>query len=527
MADKAAHECDVLIVGAGLSGILAAIRLKDIGIPAERIVMVDAADGVGGTWHWNDYPGCAVDNWSYAYLPLLDRTKFVPSKRYPPRDEINSYINTLVDHQGLRDIIRFRHWVTSLQWNEESQTWTADAISNEEKQIDPYTHEGGQEPNEHITARHVILGGGPIAFPVKPDFPGLEDKFQGAWLKTARYDKSVSLEGKRVAIVGTGCSCAQVIESIGYHDYPKGVKELLVFQRTPSWCLPREDEPTPDHVREEIVERGGKKLVTEYFAYLDSLMPMYASPFPGNKELRDQLAAGIRATVKDQAVAEKLIPVDVQFFAKRPLVMDHYHEAYNNPKVKLIAEGGVVSADETGLTTKEGNHYDVDVVITGAGFDAFRPHVNTVVGRDGIEMNELWGFKPDDTDFSRRRMKTMLGIHTPKFPNLYTMIGPQSLNPAVQVPRISDSQAKHIAEFINDSLKKDFIVEASEQQANEWTEECGKLAEGKVYGTVTNWYNKGGNYADENNYWGDIIPYIERVESQKVADYIDSKTKTT
>ncbi|MBO0856637.1 MAG: NAD(P)/FAD-dependent oxidoreductase, partial [Nocardia sp.] len=202
------HE--VIIVGAGFSGIGAAITLKEAGF--DDFLIVDDADGVGGTWHWNTYPGIAVDIPSFSYQFSFEKSSHW-SRVYAPGHELKQYAEHCVDKYGLRPRIRFGTTVSAAEFDEDDSAWTLTTADG-----------------TRLRARYVIGATGVLTRPKLPDIPGVES-FSGITMHTARWDHAQDLRGRRVAIIGTGASAVQIIPSIA----PE-VEHLTVLQRTPIWC---------------------------------------------------------------------------------------------------------------------------------------------------------------------------------------------------------------------------------------------------------------------------------------------------
>ncbi len=244
--NEASANFEVVVVGAGFSGLLCTNYLKKSGIDSIRVF--EMTPSVGGVWAnggVGSYPGAACDVPSYAYLPLLDQTGFIPTKKYVSQPEISAYAELLTDHVGIRDCIRFSRKVIEARYlDDDKRIWQITTVDTE-----------SGEDIEVVTCKHFVSANGPLSSPRLPEFGGMES-FNGESFHTAQWDKSADLSGKRVGIIGTGASAAQVITSIADQ-----VESLHVFQRTPTWALPREDELTPDDVRSQFHAGGYGELL--------------------------------------------------------------------------------------------------------------------------------------------------------------------------------------------------------------------------------------------------------------------------
>ena len=233
------QKFDVAIIGCGFSGMLCANFLRTSGIT--NFCVLEMSPGLGGVWSHGGvggYPGAACDVPSYTYLPFLDQTGFIPSKKYVNQSEIADYANLLADHCEIREHIRFSSKVLSVDYLD-AATWQLD-IWDTDKDC----------PVEPITAAHIVCANGPLSSPRMPEIPGVES-FAGESFHTAKWDYAVNLKGKRVGVIGTGASAAQVITTIA-----DDVAELTVFQRTPTWAMPRDDEPTPPEIKDAFKAGG-------------------------------------------------------------------------------------------------------------------------------------------------------------------------------------------------------------------------------------------------------------------------------
>lgn len=471
---------DAVVVGSGFSGLLCASYLKDEGIDDIRIF--EMTPSVGGVWAnkgVGSYPGAACDVPAYTYLPFLDRTGFIPSKKYVSQPEISGYAEMLVDHIGVRDRIRFSRKVVRLSYiGQGEKVWS---ITTEET--------GTGKPAETVTAQHVVTANGPLSSPRMPEIKGMK-KFKGESFHTAQWDRNASLKGKKVGVVGTGASAAQVIVAIADE-----VESLTVFQRTPTWCLPRDDEPTPPELAEKFREGGYGEELRRVEWKGEAVSNEGAVPFEALHDVKqnDAICDGLAATIKEQVNDPELIKLltpDYPFFCKRALFIDDYYAAYNKPNVTLVDDsGGVVGVNETGLEIARGDTFDFDVIIYATGFDSnFIPFL--IEGRDGVTLADKFG-ADESNNFQMVTPHSLWGIHVDEMPNLYMMIGPQSLNPVTNVTLLCEVQANYISNLVGRMKRENQLeVEPTTAAVDQWTDLCESTSEGKVWLRCNNWYMK-------------------------------------
>jgi cation diffusion facilitator CzcD-associated flavoprotein CzcO len=472
---------DVVIIGAGFSGLLCASYLTEASV--DNIRIFEMTPSVGGVWSNGGvgaYPGAACDVPAYTYLPFLDRTGFIPSRKYVSQPEISGYAEMLTDHVGIRDQIRFSRKVVEVKYLGEGESvWQVSTVDTD-----------SGEGLETVTCRHLVSANGPLSSPRMPEISGM-GKFKGESFHTAQWDRSAALAGKKVGVVGTGASAAQVIVAIA-----DDVESLHVFQRTPTWYLRRDDEPTPPD-RAAKFKAGG---YGERLRYVDwngehppeepPLIPFEAlHDEKQNDAICAQLAQMIQDDVDDPELAKTLTP-DYPFFCKRALFIDDYYTTFNKPNVTLVHDdGGVVGVDEDGLIVGCGDHYDLDVIIYATGFDSgFIPF--PVIGRNGVSLADKFGAN-EANNFQMTRPHSLWGIHVDEMPNFYMMIGPQSLNPVTNVTLLCEEQSKYITELVVKMRDSGHLqVEPSKQAVENWTDLCTSTAEGKVWLRCNNWYLK-------------------------------------
>ena len=424
------HE--VIVIGAGLTGIAQLYKLKEAGFDT---LVLEAGGDLGGTWYFNRYPGCRFDSESYSYgysfsSELLQEWDW--TEHFSPQPENLRYLNYVADKFDLRPHMRFDCRVRACTWNEDERTWTV-----------------GLTDGREFSCRWLLTAIGILSAAVMPRIAGL-DRFQGPSFHTYNWpQEGVDIDGKRVAVVGTGATGVQLIGAIA----PR-VAELYVFQRRPNWCAPLFNAPiTPEEMAkikasyDEIFERcsqtaGGFIHGTdprrtadvpeeERYRFYEEI---YNSPGfrvwlgnfrdvlmdeTANAEFTAFLADKIRARVKDPVVAEKLIPKDHGFGTRRVPMETNYFEAYNRDNVHLIDinDTPIETVTETGLRTTE-QDFEVDLIVYATGFDGVTGAFDRIEfrGVGGELLKDKWAEGPI----------TQLGVMTHGFPNLFMLAGPQS-----------------------------------------------------------------------------------------------------
>jgi cation diffusion facilitator CzcD-associated flavoprotein CzcO len=407
-------KVDVAVIGAGFSGIGAAVALSRAGI--DDIALVEAGDGVGGAWHWNTYPGIQVDIPSFSYQ-FSFRKRHDWSRVYAPGDELKAYAEECVDHYGLRPKLRLNTVITGATWDEDQRLWTL---------------QNGDGPP--LEARHVVGATGVLTQPKPPEIPGVGE-FAGTTMHTARWDDSVDLRGKRVALIGTGASAVQVVPSIA----PE-VDELTVFQRTPIWCLPKLDGPMPRTVRRVLGSVPGAqeaaRLLSQTFVELTfPVAAHYANVVPMARWSKGIALRHLEDQVTDPVVRDKLTP-RYDLGCKRPGFSNDYLRAFNRPNVKLETSP-ITAVTEDRVETADGGRGPFDVLILATGFKVFEPGNMPpfpIRGAGGLDLEGFW---------AENRYQAYQGVSVPRFPNLFTILGPYGYNGASYFTLI-ENQSRHI-----------------------------------------------------------------------------------
>ena len=386
-----AGRTEVAIIGTGFSGLGAAMALKREG--ADDFVIFERRSGIGGTWHDNRYPGCQCDVPSHLYS-FSRKPNPNWSRTYSTQPEIERYLQDCARSEGLLPHIRFEHEVLEARWDDQRRVW----------QID--TDKGTWLANKLIAAH------GGLADPAFPDLPGLES-FHGTVMHSAAWDPDVSLEGKRVAVVGTGASAIQIVPRI----QPE-VDRLFVFQRTPPWVLPHTDRPIGERERRlyrrfplaQKLVRGAIYLARETMAVGMTRDPRLLAP------LRAIALRHLKSQVPDRQLRKKMTP-RYSPGCKRLLLSNDYYSAVAATNCDLVTEPIRELRGRT-LVTSDGTERDVDVVIFATGFRVLdNPMKERIVGRGDRSLAEAW---------RTSGLRAYLGTTVPGFPNLFLMTGPNT-----------------------------------------------------------------------------------------------------
>ncbi len=387
---------DVAIVGAGVGGLCAAIRLRASGVGA--LLILERSAEVGGTWRDNVYPGCACDVPSHMYS-----FSFEPNTRwtrpYPQQQEIQDYILRVVDQYALRPLIRFNTAVQSLRWLPDLLCWQVDVAGA-----------------EALHARHVVLATGPLNKPLIPDIPGVQD-FAGVAFHSNQWRHDVELRGKRIAVVGTGASAVQIVPEIA-----PDAAQVAVFQRTAAWVLPRWDQPYGVLKRWLYRWVPGLQRASRWRVYwFNELVGM---GFMGSKRMQGVLMRlsqhHLKRQVADPAMRKALTP-DFKPGCKRLLISNTWFPTLQRPNVQLVTQAVARIAPE-GVVGADGVLYPCDVIVWGTGFKATEFVAPMQVwgeaqGGEAPELGALWRSQP---------ARTRLGITVAGFPNLFMLVGPNT-----------------------------------------------------------------------------------------------------
>ncbi|MEU9022873.1 NAD(P)/FAD-dependent oxidoreductase [Actinomadura sp. NPDC048394] len=377
----------VVIIGSGFGGIGMAIRLREAGV--HDVVVLEKADGLGGTWRDNTYPGAACDVPSHLYSFSFER-KTDWTRRFPPQPEILDYLWHCARKYGVLDKIRFGTEVTEARFDEDAALWRVSTTTGE------------------LDARVLVSACGQLNRPALPPVEGRES-FTGTSFHSSRWDHGTDLRGKRVALVGTGASAIQIVPEIA-----KEAAELRLFQRSAPYVIDKPDRPY--RAWEKAVLRTVPGAYALSRARIYAMFESRALGFVKYPKLMGLMEKGFRKHLEEQvddpALRGRLVP-GYRMGCKRILLSDTYYPALGRPNVDLITDP-IERVTPSGVATAR-EHYDVDVIIYATGFqstDFLSPM--KIVGRDGRELNEAW----------RDGAQAHLGITVSGFPNLFLLYGP-------------------------------------------------------------------------------------------------------
>lgn len=451
-------EIDVAVIGGGFGGLLTAAKLHDAGIDSFRII--EQGGDFGGTWYWNRYPGVRCDIESYCYLPLLEEIGTIPKERYSTGAEIFAHCQAIGRHYDLYRRALFQTKVTRIAWNDAIARW-----------------EIATDRGDLIRARHVSVSQGPLAKVKLPGIPGIKD-FKGRIFHSARWDYRYTggdqhggltgLEGKVVAVIGTGATAVQIVPRVADH-----AKWLYVFQRTPSAIDERNNSATDeDWYRSQpkgwqrarmrnflanitmqpndgdVVDdkwtdfwkrfAAGMKQRAETGSDEDPHAVMQRVDYAKMDEIRDR----VDQIVKDPKLAERIKPW-YNYLCKRPLYSDEFLQAFNKPNVTLVdTDGrGIERITEAGIIS-DGNLYPVDLIVFATGFDvgaaAHKVGGYELIGRNGLTLDMRWA----------KGVRSVHGTQVSGFPNFHIIGGSAQGTTAFNFTHTLDMQATHAVEQI-------------------------------------------------------------------------------
>jgi cyclohexanone monooxygenase len=473
-------EVEVLIVGAGFGGMLAAVRLQAAGV--HDALLIEKAGDFGGTWFWNRYPGVACDTESYIYMPLLEEMGYVPTRKYAPGPEILDHSRRVGERYGLYDKTLFRTEVTEMRWLDQAARWRVTT-----------------DRGDVFSARFVVQAVGRLHLPQLPGIPGIET-FKGKSFHTSRWDYGYTggdhtgnltgLADKRVGIIGAGATAVQCVPHLSAWS-----KQLYVFQRTPAAVDWRNDRPTdPDWAKDlrpgwqrarvenfdavisglevevDLVNDGWTDLIPNVrLAAFKKIQAGEQVDDPGavvqaaEDQRMERIRARIDAVIKDPATAEALKPWYNQA-CKRPLFHDRYLDSFNRANVTLVdTEGrGVERITERSVVTG-GREYELDCLIYATGFEYNSDYTQRAGldahGRGGLALSEKW----------RNGVESLHGLTSRGFPNCFFLMFTQSGHSA-NAQHMLDVNTRHLAYLVGEVTRRGArTVEPTAEAEAAWT----------------------------------------------------------
>lgn len=484
---KAVVERKVVIIGSGFGGQCAAINLQKKGI--HDYAILERRSFMGGTWAQNTYPGAAVDVQSPLYSFSFEPYDW--SQMFVEQDELKAYTMHVIEKYGLREKTFLNANVDSVTWLDAEKKWEI------------------KTSNGIFRGNFIINASGPLSTPVTPKFPGAE-KFTGKSFHTNNWDHAYDYKGKRVAVIGSGASAAQVIPAI-----LGDVKELHIFQRTPHWVMSR-----PDH-KFSAVERAMLRMKPFYYGLRNTIYWQLESRVIGLKYsdkllkmvAQSQAEKLLEEQVENKVLRAKLTP-DYTIGCKRVILSSTLLPAMAHAKSTVYGKDeGIAEINETGLKTKDGRQVDLDLIVYATGYDATDGVISyPVTGLNGKRLADFW----------REFPRAYLGTTVPGFPNLFIVTGPNTGIGHTSAIFIIESQMHYIMQAIEnvDKARKAYIdVKADAEE--KYTENIHREMAGTVWqsGGCNSWYkSKSGKVIAM--YPGFSFVYENLAKNFKAADHV-------
>jgi cation diffusion facilitator CzcD-associated flavoprotein CzcO len=476
----------VTIIGAGFGGLGLGIQLKRAGI--ESFTILEKADGVGGVWRDNSYPGLTCDVPSHFYSFSFE-LKHDWSRRYPRRDEILAYLEDCTDKYRLRAHLRLGTEVVSADFDEGAAQWRVRTATGEE-----------------IVSDFLVSATGQLSRPADPKLPGIAS-FEGEMFHSARWNHDCDLSGKRVAAVGTGASAVQYIPEIA----PR-VEKLHVFQRTPGWTVPKPDRPY--RPREKALFRRfpwllriSRTLVFLRFETLNlaftNTVSWVTKPYEIGHKLR------VRRLFRDPELREKLVP-DYPLGCKRALVTSEYLTALAEPNVEVVTRP-VREIRSSSIVAEDGTEREVDAIVLGTGFqtnDFLAPMA--IRGLGGRDLNDAW----------REGAEAYLGMAVSGFPNMFILYGPNTNLGSGSIIYMLEAQIGYVVEAVRRLARTGARwIEVRPDVQSDFNREVQERLDGTVWTAGCNsWYRtESGKVV--NNWPGFMFEYRRRTKEPDLADF--------
>lgn len=482
-AEKVKADVQIAIVGAGFSGLGMAIKLREAGM--EDFLIVEAASEVGGTWRDSKYPGAAVDVPSHLYSYSFEQTNW--SRMFAKSEEIQDYIVRTADHYNLRPKIKFNTKVVDARFDEENGLWVIKTAKG-----------------ETLRAHFVVSAIGPFAESSVPNIPGVKD-YKGETVHTAAWKPGLDLRGKRVAVVGSGASAIQVVPAIA-----PIVKELKVFQRTPSWIVPKADYEYSEleKMLYQYLPFTQKIRRAAIFGLTELLATAIVWDTPMTTLLENVCKRQIDRTIKDAELKRKVTPT-YRLGRTRMLISNDWYPALARENVELI-DHGVEALTEKGLVAN-GKEYPVDVIVWATGYKSpSQGFPFPLVGLGGRDLNTYW----------KDGAKAFKGVSIAGFPNLFTLMGPNTGPGHTSVLVYTEAQMDYARQAIQACTEQNIkSVSVRESRQDEFNEELVQKMKRTTWGDGGNswYYTKDGR--NTTLYPGFATEYVLSVRNFDMRDY--------
>ena len=516
---------DAVVVGGGFCGVYQLSKLRKLGF---KVRLIESGSALGGIWHWNAYPGARVDTEVPSYQ-LTDTETWDTwnwKQRFPGRDELTGYFQHLDKVWDLSPDITYNSRITSMKWDSNASLWRCQINDGESS----------------LSAKAVVLCTGFASKRFVPDIPGMSS-FKGIIHHTAVWPQGgVDLNGKRVAVIGTGASGVQVIQEVG-----KVASHLVVYQRTPNTALPMTNPDVTDERNQALKSNFAKtkELINSTFAGFDYEFAV-EDPAKLTPEQRVELYNALLETgglhfwlgtykdvlfkhdlneeayqfwrsktiprIKDPKHQEILAPFHKihPFGTKRISLEQGFYEIFNQDNVDLVSlrDNPIDHFTETGITNKDGTHHDFDVVILATGFDS-------ITG--GITQINITGTDPNVTikDKWKNGTYTHLGMATHGFPNMFFTYGPQAPTAFATGPSSAETQGSWIVECLKTMRDKNVkSIDATREAEEEWRKHVNEVADKSLFPLAESWYfgtNIPGKPREALNYMGGLPTYRKQI----------------
>jgi cation diffusion facilitator CzcD-associated flavoprotein CzcO len=409
-------DCEFLIVGAGLSGMATAIYLQKSGF--RDVLLLERSHTLGGTWRDNTYPGCEVDlptaYYSFSFEPLFDWSTF-----YAPQSELLSYCEMVATKYGLNDKIRCDCLVTACRYDAEFNIWITELADG-----------------RRLVSRHLTVATGLFSTPNLPDIEGVED-FRGRVFHSTAWDHSYDFKGKTAAVIGNGATGVQIIPELA-----EVVDRLDVYQRTPTWVLPKPDKPLSRRMKWALKHVPGFAYLLRQLAFLFIDIPLYGilTDYPRfrwlAKRLERMCVDHVRRELPDPEMQAKMIPT-FDFGCRRPTWSHKFYKAFLRPNVDLVTDR-IARITQDSIVTNDGRERKVDAIVLATGFRRGERHTQPTIpiyGKGGVELEDYWEAN------GRQAFK---GVSVTGFPNFFLTFGPYSVV-SLSFIRMMEASAFHIA----------------------------------------------------------------------------------